>query len=69
MHKAPNNQLPETMASMFMRTENYHKHKLSNQNTYFTQRLSKNIHQEIHNNLFRTYIMQCTNSKFTTYIH
>ena len=37
MHKASNDQLPENMASIFMRTENYHKNKLKNQNTYFIE--------------------------------
>ena len=35
-------QLPQNMSSMFLRTENIHKHKLRNQNAYYIQQIRTN---------------------------
>ena len=42
MHKVTHFQLPQNMSSMFLRTENIHKHKLKNQNAYYIQQLRTN---------------------------
>ena len=42
MHKVKHFQLPQHMSSMFLRTENIHKHKLRNQNAYYIQQIRTN---------------------------
>ena len=42
MHKVTHFQLPHHMSSMFLRTENIHKHKLRNQNAYYIQQIRTN---------------------------
>ena len=42
MHKVTHFQLPQNMSSLFLRTENIHKHKLRNQNAYYIQQIRTN---------------------------
>ena len=39
MHKVTHFQLPQHMSSMFLRTENIHKHKFRNENAYYIQQI------------------------------
>ena len=42
MHKITHRQLPQNMASMFLRTDNIHSHQLRNQNAYYIQQIRTN---------------------------